>query len=129
MKSASLTRLAPTWHKLAAGAMVFAATAGSAFAQTLPDVPVPTDVQSGGAIHVIRWVIGIIILLSAAALVGFGMLRVGSAALKKFHDWNSGERGVELGDVIATVVMGLAILAVAILMGFGATQVIPSSIT
>lgn len=111
------------------GALVSAMMTGAAFAQTLPDVPVPADVQGGGSIHVIRWVIGVMILLSAAAIAGFGMLSVGSAALSKFRAWNSGARDVEIGDVISTVVMGLAILAVAILMCFGATQVIPSSIT
>jgi hypothetical protein len=121
-------RAASLWRK-AAGAATLLAFAGAAYAQKLPEVPVPADIQKGGYIVIIRWALGVILLLLAVALAGNTLLGVASAAFQKFHQWNAGEKGVEMGHVVGTVVLGLVILAIVIMLAYAATQIIPTTIS
>jgi hypothetical protein len=133
MNALALPRLSGNaWKTVLMVLFLFALTAGSAFAQQapgggIPEVQLPQQAQEGGLPGLIRWILGIIMLLCATAVAGFALISVGGAGVTKFKMYTDG-RG-DLGEVITTVVLGVGILFFALALAYMATRVIPVEIT
>lgn len=92
----------------------------------VPDIPLPAGTDANNLPGILRWGLGVVILLVALFVAGYGILSVGAAALSKFNDYVKG-RG-EVGEVIQTTGLGIGILVVALLLVAGALRVIPVAI-
>lgn len=92
----------------------------------VPDIPLPAGTDANNLPGILRWGIGVVILLLALFIAGFGILSVGASALQKFREYTNGR--ADVGDVITTTGLGIGILVVALLMVAGALRVIPVTI-
>lgn len=92
----------------------------------IPEVQAPAGVEQNDYVGYMRWGIGVIILLTAAALAGYSLITAGSSALAKFREYTSG-RG-DVGDVIQVVILGGVLAAFVALLAYAGIQIIPVEI-
>lgn len=98
----------------------------AAFAQTIPEVPLPAGQDQNNLPRLLLWGLGIIILLCGCFLAAWAILSVGASAIHKFGEMSKGK--IEAGEVVTTAGIGVGILVFALLLIAGALRVMPAAL-
>jgi integrating conjugative element membrane protein (TIGR03745 family) len=111
----------PVAKAMLGAALVMAA--GVVAAQGIPVVELPPEATTGGWLVTARWLIGAGLLVSAIALAGFAMLKVGGSIIGAYGDVTTGRKTV--GDVAGIATLGLVVLVLVISLVAAAVRISP----
>jgi len=122
--------LSAVWRRIHAAQLFLASlvliSPMGAFAQQIPDVPLPAGQDANNLPRMLMWGFGIIVLLIGCFLAAWGILSVATAIIHKFNDTTKGRS--EAGEVVQTAGLGVGILVFSLLLIAGALKVMPATL-
>jgi integrating conjugative element membrane protein (TIGR03745 family) len=122
-KVSKRTAVVKQFGKAALGAALLVGVGLALAAPGIPVVDLPPEATTGGWLVTMRWLIGAGLLVSALALAGFAMLKVGGSIIGAYADVTTGRKTV--GDVAGIATLGLVVLVLVIALVAAAVQVSP----